>query len=280
MSAWDAATSAERQEAAERVAGELRGFLPPRLQRFTCAEKTQEVAVFTHRVTGLEFSLIPCGEFTMRAEFGRDRVSVRRSARGILLRRPYLIARTQVTQGVWRQVMGGAVSGAEERAGIVEDHPVTGVSWDEAEEFCDESGLRLPSEAEWEWACRAGSTTRWAFGDDDSKLADYAWTGSGNQPAAWAVGKKLPNAFGLHDMHSELWEWCADEWHPDISLGPTDGRPWIEPPKSLLRVVRGGIMGYPEWRGGAADRFGLVRNIKSIKSDQTTFRPVVSVGGD
>ncbi|MEN6473791.1 MAG: formylglycine-generating enzyme family protein [Syntrophaceae bacterium] len=143
-----------------------------------------------------------------------------------------------------------------------ENCPVENVTWGEAREFCqrlsDMTGrtFSLPSEAQWEYACRAGSTTTWCFGDNEDLLGDYAWYFKnlselngllfevdytyiqvGERPMP--VGLKLPNAWGLYDMHGNVWEWCLDSWHVDYTGAPTDGSAW-EPESGPLRILRGG----------------------------------------
>ena len=106
--------------------------------------------------------------------------------------------------------------------------------------------IRLPSEAEWEYCCRAGTTTAYSFGDDVKELGKYAWfkdNAPGNDPP---VGKKLPNAWGLFDMHGYVAEWCLDDWHPSQKGyvdAPTDGSPW-KTAEAKGQAVRGG--GYPD----------------------------------
>jgi formylglycine-generating enzyme required for sulfatase activity len=100
--------------------------------------------------------------------------------------------------------------------------------------------IRLPSEAEWEYATRAGTTSLYSFGDDRQDLGTYAWStenAKGNDPP---VGAKEPNPWGLHDVHGYLWEWCLDSWHADYSGAPTDGSAWTDGHDSQRRVVRGG----------------------------------------
>ena len=123
-------------------------------------------------------------------------------------------------------------------------HPKANISWNDVQEFIgrlnaeDAAVYRLPSEAEWEYACRAGTTTRWSFGDNESLLGDYAWY-SGNASGTKAVGGKLPNAWGLYDMHGNAREWVRDRYDsvyynssPRVDpLGPTSGSD---------RVLRGG----------------------------------------
>ena len=122
-----------------------------------------------------------------------------------------------------------------------DDCPVERVSWYEAVEFCKRLSkhtgreYRLPTEAEWEYACRAGTTTFFHFGDSlTSELANY----DTNQTTP--VGNYPPNAFGLYDMHGNVWEWCQDHWHDNYKGAPTDGSAWDDQGENDSRVLRGG----------------------------------------
>jgi formylglycine-generating enzyme required for sulfatase activity len=128
------------------------------------------------------------------------------------------------------------------------------VSWDDAVEFCQKviaktgRDYRLPSEAEWEYACRAGTTTPYYFGETiTTDLANYNGNHTyGNEPKGkyqretTDVGIFRPNAFGLYDMHGNVWEWCADYWHDNYDGAPTDGSAWISGGDSNSRLLRGG----------------------------------------
>ena len=129
-----------------------------------------------------------------------------------------------------------------------DDRPVEIVSWNDAQEFCEKlSALaeeraagrvyRLPTEAEWEYACRAGTTTAWSFGDAESLLGDFAWFRDNAEETTHAVGQKKPNAFGLYDMHGNVWEWCSD-WHGDYASGSATDP--TGPSSGSDRVLRGG----------------------------------------
>ena len=122
-------------------------------------------------------------------------------------------------------------------------YPVTGVAWAEAIEFCDRLSLytgkkyRLPSEAEWEYACRAGTTTKYSFGDTITEnQANFYRMGKENR--LMPVGQFPPNDFGLYDMHGNVWEWCQDNWHSNYDGAPTDGSAWLG--NSEYHVLRGG----------------------------------------
>ena len=189
---------------------------------------------------GMEFKLIPAGTFTM----GEGD-----SAHEVTLTEPFQMGVHEVTQAQYEQVMGVNPSwftGA--------NNPVETVSWEDAVEFCRKLSelpaekaagnvYRLPTEAEWEYACRAGTTTKHSFGDDESELG-YAWLSENSGDETHPVGSKLPNAWGLYDMHGNVWEWCQD-WDGDDSSGSftdPDG-----PASGSHRVLRGG-----SWGGSAA----------------------------
>ena len=153
----------------------------------------------------------------------------------------FYLGKYEITQGQWYAVMG---SNPSKYKGA--NHPVEKVSWEEVQQFISKlnqsagsSVYRLPTEAEWEYACRAGSTTRWSFGDDASMLGEYAWyDGNNSSFGTKDVGTKKPNLWGLYDMHGNVYEWCQDKWGSSYSsgsqidpLGPTAGS---------SRVMRGG----------------------------------------
>ena len=163
----------------------------------------------------------------------------------------FLLGKTEVTQGQWRAVMG---SNPSYFGTCGDDCPVERVSWKEAQEFAQRLSqktgkqYRLPSEAEWEYAARAGRNTKWSFGDNKSQLSDYAWFRDNSQSKTQRVAQKRPNAFGIYDMHGNVWEWVQDCWHGDYSGALTDGSAWTAGCSSISRVLRGG-----SWYGSPAD---------------------------
>ena len=119
--------------------------------------------------------------------------------------------------------------------------PVVGVSWEDAQRYAEWVGLRLPTEAEWEYACRAGTTSRFYSGDTEKDLDRAGWYTQNSGGKLHAVGGKEPNTFGLYDMHGNIWEWVEDDWHDSYRGAPVEGGAWIDTSKrGEYRVVRGG----------------------------------------
>jgi eukaryotic-like serine/threonine-protein kinase len=143
----------------------------------------------------------------------------------------------QVTQAQWQAVMGDNPSRFK---GDLQ-RPVEQVSWDDAQAFCKKlsaltgKAYRLPSEAEWEYACRAGTTSDYA-----GKLDAMAWYSENSDDTTHPVGQKQANKFGLYDMHGNVWEWCEDVWHENYKGAPSDGSAWLTGGDSSRRVLRGG----------------------------------------
>ena len=182
-----------------------------------------------HDATGIELLLCPPGEFLMgspEAEEGRSD-DERQHPRTI--RKPFYIGRTEVTQEQWRKVKGTDPSWFKSSR-----NPVENVSWNDCQSFLGGSGgqLRLPSEAEWEYACRAGTTGAFA-GDLDA----LAWFQGNSGRAAHEVGQKRGNSWGLHDMHGNVWEWCEDQYSADY---PPQGDQSTSTLGGPFRVIRGG----------------------------------------
>ena len=196
----------------------------------------------------------------------------------VRIREAFYLQTTEVTVGQWRKFIketghkteaetgGGAYiwenSEWKKKAGTYWDnpgfsqddrHPVTCVSWNDVQAYIrwlnSEEGTdnyRLPTEAEWEYTIRAGSAPVFSFGDDASKLSEYAWYNKNSEEKPQPVGQKKPNVWGLYDMHGNVWEWVEDDYHDNYEGAPNDGRTWVDKTRGAYRVVRGG-----SWLSGA-----------------------------
>ena len=150
----------------------------------------------------------------------------------------YQIGETVVTQGQWREVMDTEPWKDQPYVMEGDDYPAVYVSWHDAVEFCKKlsdiegKAYRLPTEAEWEYACRGGAATKYYFGDDAASLGEYAWfhenTWSVNEKYAHRVAQKRPNQFGLYDMHGNVWEWCNDWYDKNQEYRVLRGGSWSE----------------------------------------------------
>lgn len=177
----------------------------------------------------IETVSIPGGSFLMGSDDYGDTKPVHQVTVA-----PFDMGKYQITQAQWQAVMGNNPSHFKG-----DNLPVEQVSWRDALEFCrklsDQSGknYRLPTEAEWEHACRAGCDGQQVLSLDDG------WFYENSDSKTHPVGEKLPNNWGLHDMHGNVWEWCEDVWHSNYSGAPNDGSAWIDC-TSPYRVLRGG----------------------------------------
>ncbi len=211
---------------------------------------------------------IESGGFTMGSDNG---LPLEQPPHEVRIEKAFLIGTHPVTQAQWRALMGQNPSHFN-RGGT---WPVDGVSWDAANAFCRRLSLacacdvRLPTEAQWEYACRAGSTTEYCFGETARDLPDYAWFELNAGECTHPVGQKRPNAWGLYDMLGNVWEWCEDVWHDGYAGAPDDGRARLsEAERQPRRVLRGAAWDMDafrcrsayrsyEWKELATDRFGL-----------------------
>jgi formylglycine-generating enzyme required for sulfatase activity len=134
--------------------------------------------------------------------------------------------------------------------------PVVGVDWETARRFATWADGRLPTEAEWEYAARAGSTSRYFWGDSDAIAGDYAWYYGNTGGVTHPVGEKRPNDFGLYDMEGNVWEWTQDRWHENYRGAPSDGSAW-EDGESDRRGLRGGSWLIPPQLLRSANRYRL-----------------------
>jgi formylglycine-generating enzyme required for sulfatase activity len=167
----------------------------------------------------------------------------------------------EVTQEQYEAVMGKNPSHFKGAP-----NPVETVSWEEAKEFCEAlskktgRNVRLPTEAEWEYACRAGSRTRFAFGEDDGKCGNYAWYTKNSDDKAHSVGQKKANDWGLYDMHGNVWEWCSD-WYAESYANAKHSDPQ-GPESGSDRVLRGGSFNCQTQLCRSAMRFWFAPNTR------------------
>jgi formylglycine-generating enzyme required for sulfatase activity len=176
------------------------------------AEAQDQDSTYTNSI-GMKFVLIPAGTFMMGGDKSNEKTLIGELPRHqVTISKPFYLGVYSVTQGQWEAVMGDNPSKFKR-----EDNPVETVSWDDAQEFIlrlnEEEGhsrYRLPTEAEWEYAVRAGSTSSYYFGDDKSQLGDHAWYRDNSGETTHPVGEKIPNAWGLYDMIGNVEEWTGD----------------------------------------------------------------------
>jgi formylglycine-generating enzyme required for sulfatase activity len=220
---------------------------------------------------GMKLVLIPAGEFVMGSpESEKDRFKSEGPQHRVRITRPFYLGQYPVTLGEFLKFyhdadykleierdrkgdfgfMSDAGKTSDKRPWAPgfengDDHPAVFVSWNDAAAFCqwlskkEGRQYRLPTEAQWEYACRAGSTTAFCFGDDEKDLDDYGWYDGNGGHGTKAVGKKKPNAWGVYEMHGCVWQWCAD-WYDEnyYANSPTDDPQG--PSEGSMRAFRGG----------------------------------------
>jgi formylglycine-generating enzyme required for sulfatase activity len=169
--------------------------------------------------------------------------------RMVEITQPFLISRTPVTNSEYARFLKAEPDYPrplywDDRRFNQPQQPVVGVSWEDAIAYCKWAGAdcRLPTEAEWEYACRAGSKTDFCFGDDVHQLEEFAWYEHNSNGQTQPVGLKKANAWGLHDMHGNVWEWCAD-WYGTAYYATGDTQNPKGPATGPGRVLRGGCWG-------------------------------------
>lgn len=202
-------------------------------------QSAKELILDLGKKVTMKMVLIPAGKFMMGSPEGEEgRFNNEGPQHEVVISKPFYMAIWEVTQEQYEQIMGKNPSKFQCKA-----NPVEMVSWEEATEFCKKVSaktgktVRLPTEAEWEHACRAGSKTRFGFGDDDD-LGDYAWYKNNSDSKPHTVAQKKANNWGLYDMHGNLWEWCSD-WYADSYANASKSDP-TGPACGSYRVLRGG----------------------------------------
>ncbi|NCR99331.1 MAG: serine/threonine-protein kinase pkn1 [Microcystis aeruginosa Ma_MB_F_20061100_S19] len=178
----------------------------------------------------LEMVDIPAGKFNM----GSNEYDQEKPIHEVIVP-AFQIGKYPITQAQYQAVMGTNPSRFSENP----QNPVETINWFDAQEFCEKlsqltgKNYRLPTEAEWEYACRAGTETQFSFGDDESQLGDYAWFRANSNNTPHSVGEKRPNPWGIYDMHGNVWEWCADSYHESYADKPDNIKengsiPWTD----------------------------------------------------
>ncbi|REJ54089.1 MAG: serine/threonine-protein kinase pkn1 [Microcystis aeruginosa DA14] len=221
----------------------------------------------------LEMVDIPAGKFNM----GSNEYDQEKPIHEVIVP-AFQIGKYPITQAQYQAVMGTNPSRFSENP----QNPVETINWFDAQEFCEKlsqltgKNYRLPTEAEWEYACRAGTETQFSFGDDESQLGDYAWFNGNSYRATHPVGQKQPNSWGIYDMHGNVWEWCADEYHESYVNKPEN----IKKNGSIawrnnnitnrsLMIIRGG-----SWSDGTRSCSSACRHADDILLSPDGFRVV------
>jgi formylglycine-generating enzyme required for sulfatase activity len=224
------------------------------------SQVSQSPQILTETLSGnikLEMVKIPAGSFLMGTEeaevirlckeYKTDWYKNEMPQYRVNLQEFYL-GKYPITQEQYQAIMGNNPSKFKDNP----KNPVENVDWNDAQEFCQKLSekmgkkYRLPSESEWEYACRAGTQTRYYFGDDEKLLGEYAWYGENSGSKTLPAGQKKPNNWGLYDMSGNVWEWCEDGLHGNYQKAPTDGTAWSKNhsvTSRVLRVLRGGSWG-------------------------------------
>ncbi|MEI8373022.1 MAG: formylglycine-generating enzyme family protein [Planctomycetota bacterium] len=198
----------------------------------------KQIAVDLGGGVKLDLVSIPAGSFTMGDASDKP-------VHKVTITKPFHLGKYEVTQEQWEAVMGSNPSRFKGPK-----NPVEQVSWDDCQQFLVKLNAKtggrggkfvLPTEAQWEYACRAGSTGKFCFEDDEKQLGEYAWYDENSDDKTHPVGEKRPNAFGLYDMHGNVWEWCQD-WYETYGAEAVDDP--RGPAKGSYRVLRGGGWSY------------------------------------
>jgi len=199
----------------------------------------------------LEMIGIPAGEFMMGSPDSDPDAKPNEKPAHLVSLQSFAIGKYPITRRQWQAIMG-TTSPDPSYLNNFPNHPMEWMRLDNTQKFCQRlknqtgKNYRLPSEAQWEYACRAGTTTRFYWGDDADKIGDYAWFIDNSSGTSHEVSQKMPNDWGLYDMAGSVWERCSDVWHKDYTGAPTDGGSWDDNPEnSKYFFCRGGAWDSP-----------------------------------
>jgi formylglycine-generating enzyme required for sulfatase activity len=241
----------------------------------TAAQETEEASKpgseFAECANGCPTMIVvPAGRFTMGSPaIEPDRTASEGPQHEVTIAKPFAVGRTEVTFTQWDAcVAAGACRNVSDNAWGRGDRPVINIGWSDAAQYAKwlarvtGKPYRLPSEAEWEHAARAGTTTRFSFGDDDADLGRYAWYFKNSDRRSQPVGAKVANGFGLHDMHGNVYEWVADPWHENYEHAPSDGSVWRDEAVPNRHVARSGSWFFDAKNLRSASRVGPPSNLQ------------------
>jgi formylglycine-generating enzyme required for sulfatase activity/class 3 adenylate cyclase len=236
-------------------------LLKPGESFWECAKTNEKYSVYCP-----EMVVMPPGTFVMGSpEDEKGRSDDEGPQHEITIAHDFAVSRFVLTFDHWDACVrdgGCALPGAGASSWGREKQPAINVSWDDAQQYVSwlsaltGQPYRLLSEAEWEYVARAGTTTAYSFGNDPGMLGDYGWYSGNSGSQAHPVGEKKPNAFGLYDMHGNVWEWVEDCYHEDYNEAPANGSAWKQDADCGSRVVRGGSWGSDPEILRSASRFG------------------------
>jgi formylglycine-generating enzyme required for sulfatase activity len=206
-----------------------------------------------HQKSGIELVFIPAGTFKMGTN-GRGAGSNTVPLHQVTVAKPFYMGKTEITNAQYRKFIKATKYDGKPDTDPAYDlylrhfrkkslmsaednYPVVWVSWHNAKSFCKWADLSLPSEAQWEYACRAGTTTPYYFGTEQKDFDDHGWGLTNSDGLTHPVAEKKPNSWGLHDMYGNAWEWCEDDYVYKYHGAPTDGSARIE--NLMTKTIRG-----------------------------------------
>ena len=242
---------------------------PPKVAVAPAILPTAPLTDITNSI-GMKLQLIPAGNFTMGSPDSEKGYTEREQQHPVRITKAFFLGKYEVTQGEWQAVIDSKPWKGRDNVKEGDDYPATYVSWEDAVNFCkrlsrkEGIGYRLPTEAEWEYACRGHSATRFHFGDDEGKLGEHAWydknAAAAGERYAHRVGLKRANSFGLHDLHGNVSEWCNDWFDAKYySKSPADNPQGSV--AGLYRVLRSGC-----WFNGSVECRSAMRHWSSPSS--------------